>query len=365
MKKFMLFAAVASVAFVGCVNDETMEMVPQAKKISFDNPVMATQTRAEVTGEIYGTTYPEAEKFVVYAKQHAGELTTWAAASPFWNTANNDPITVSRKAAADWEEDGGTVYYWPKIDDNDIHLSFAAYSPAGLGTGTPTVTYGATGLTINGFTVDGTVANQIDLMYSERILNQQQTEGTGTAVPVVFKHALSSIVFSAIESDAAYTYKITDVEVKGLFATSGKFEETVTDGASYSADPKWTPATGTATTYKPILAAPFDVPADKAANFTGYGTDSKETSAILPIPQTVPTEAKVTITYTRTGSDGTKTYTATKNLLDFKNSSDETITEWKMGYRYNYQFQIGGTPKIFFAPSVTEWVDGGTVFIAI
>lgn len=365
MKKY-LFLAAASIALASCVNDEKMEMAPKAQKISFDMPVMGTQTKAEVAGEIYGSTYPETEKFVVYAKQHAGNLTTWAAAQSFWNTSNDNPITVSRKAAADWEEEGGKIYYWPKDDDNNIHLSFAAYSPAALGTTTPTVTYGGTGLTIDGFTVEGTVANQIDLMYSERILNQQQTTGTGVAVPVLFKHALSSIVFSAIESDDANVYNITSIKVDGKFATSGKFEEKVTDGPTYTASPKWTPQSSSATTtYQPTLAAAFAVPSSSAENFTGYNTASSTTSAILPIPQNVPAEATVTITYERTGTDGTKTYTVTKKLLDFKDSSSNNITEWVMGCRYNYQFQFGGTPKIFFSPSVTDWKDGGTVFIAI
>lgn len=365
MKKFLAFATLASVALVGCVNDEKMEMTSGAQKISFDNPVMSTQTRADYKGEIVGTTYPADEEFVVYAKQHPNNLTTWGAASSFWNTGNNDPIIVTQKAANDWEHES-IVYYWPKASDENIKLSFAAYSPADLGTvnSSVTVNYGPTGLTIENFNVESDVANQIDLMYSERILNQQQTGSTSTAVPVVFKHALSSIVFSAVENDNYATYSITSIKVDGLFATSGTFEEKVTDGPSYSAAPKWTPASGTSTTYTPASTFAFTVPVTTAANFTGDGTTLGRTSAILPIPQNVPDEATVTITYNRTATDGTKQYTATRKLKDFKNGST-TIDSWVMGYRYNYQFQFGGTPKIFFSPSVTEWKDGGTVSVAI
>lgn len=364
MKKFLAFATLASAALVGCVNDEAMEVTSEAQKLSFDTPVMSTQTRADHKGEIVGTTYPSEEEFVVYAKQHSGNLETWAAASPFWST-DDDPITVTQKAASDWEHES-TVYYWPKASDENIKLSFAAYSPAELGTANTnaTVNYGATGLTIDGFTVENTVADQIDLMYSERILNQQQTGITSTAVPVVFKHALSSIVFSAVENDDAATYKITSIKVDGLFATSGKFEETVTDGASYSANPKWTPAAGTNTTYTPAATCTFDVPVTTAANLTGEGTTLGRTSAILPIPQDVPEGATVTITYERTATDGAKQYTATKQLKEFTNGTT-TIESWVMGYRYNYQFQFGGTPKIFFSPSVTDWENGGTVSVAI
>ena len=35
------------------------------------------------------------------------------------------------------------------------------------------------------------------------------------------------------------------------------------------------------------------------------------------------------------------------------------------GKRYKYIIQFGGTSKIYFAPTVTEWVDGGTVTVTI
>ncbi len=367
MKKFLLFAAAASVALVSCVNDEKMEMTSDVQKISFDNPVMATQTRAEVTGEIYGTEYPEKEEFVVYAKQHAGPLATWAAASSFWNKTNDDPIIV-KKEGTYWEEKNNTDYYWPKASTEDIQLSFAAYSPAGLGTTPPTVSYEATGLTVDGFTVESTVASQIDFMYSERVLNQKRTTDTDAAVGITFKHALSSIVFSAIDTDDAATYKIHTVQITGDFAQSGKFEEGVTDGASYSnasGYPKWTPAAAASTTYQPILTAAFDVPTGTGTVFTGNDAASGKTSAILPIPQSVPDNAEVTITYTRSSTDGDVNYTVSKKLKDFKDGSNNTIENWAIGNRYTYHFIFGKTPKIYFSPTVTDWIDGGTVSIEI
>ena len=366
MKKFLAFATLASVALVGCVNDEKMEMTSGAQKISFDNPVMSTQTRAVVTGEIVGADYPETEKFVVYAKQHSKDLTTWAAASSFWNKNNDDPIIVGKESNY-WEEVNGNDYYWPKASADNIKLSFAAYSPSGLGSVTPTVSYGATGLTVDGFTVESTVASQIDFMYSERVLNQQRTESA--PVNIQFKHALSSIVFSAIEGDSGATYKIQAVKISGSFAQSGKFEEGVADGAIYqntTGYPKWTPAAGTSTTYQPSLAAAFVVPDDKPSLFTGDGTASTEKSAILAIPQVVPNDATVTITYTRSSTDGDITYTSDPiNLKNFKDGSNNTIKQWEIGKRYTYHFQFGETPKIYFSPSVLNWIPGGTVSVKI
>ncbi len=368
MKKFLAFATLASVALVGCVNDEKMEMTSGAQKISFDTPVMSTQTRAVVTGEIVGEVYPPTEKFVVYAKQHSGDLTKWAAASSFWNKNNDDPIIVG-KGDNYWEEENGNDYYWPKASYEDIKLSFAAYSPAGLGSVTPTVSYGSTGLTVDGFTVESTVASQIDFMYSERVLNNKRAENEEVPVNIKFKHALSSIVFSAIEGDDGATYKIQAVKISGSFAQSGKFEEGVDDGDTYkntTGYPKWTPTAGTSTTYQPSLAAAFDVPVGTASLFTGAGTASTEKSAILAIPQDVPNDATVTITYTRSSTDGDITYTPDPiNLKSFKDASSNTIEKWEIGKRYTYQFQFGGTPKIYFSPSVTDWQDGGTVFVEI
>ena len=382
MKKFLAFATLASVALVGCVNDEKMEMTSGAQKISFDTPVMSTQTRANFKGEIGDgentpgeIAYPDNEQFVVYAKQHAGYIDAWEddASKYFWGT-DKAYITVGQTQETQngspaytgkWEDVTGTEYYWPKDNtEEDYKLSFAAYSPAELNTGA-TATYGADGLTISGFAVDGTVANQYDLMYSGRILNCNYTNNATNGVQIKFNHALSSVVFAAVESDGANTYTINSIKIKGSFYTGGTFKENLTDGSTYTAEDiakaSWTSLTGNGvvTTYTPVLKK------------TSVDTESAEitygTSALLTIPQAVPADAEVTITYTvkADASHVETTNTVTKKLSDFKVGSSEPNSQWNRSNRYVYLFKFGGTAKIFFKPVVTDWtlIDAGSVEI--
>lgn len=349
MKKLMLLAATASVALVGCVNDEKMEMTSEAQKISFDNPVMNTQTRAEVNGEITVATYPESEKFVVYAMHSATELTlsTWANGTNFWGTDGTNGLTVQKEANGDWEHESKD-YYWPK----DGYLSFAAYSPAELSDG-GTVTYGNNGWTVTDFTVNGTVGNQIDLMCATPVFNQQEPE-TETGVPTVFKHVLSSIVFTAVENDDAYTYKINSITVRGDIAMNGNMSSTITGELNnLSMSFAWGHNGQSATSLNKALS--FDVP-ESSNEFFLSGTD-----ALLLIPQDNIGNVEVTLNISRTAAATSATepaYNKTVKLSDFKiSASENTVTKWEAGKRYVYNFTIGGTKKIFFTPSVTEWED--------
>lgn len=384
MKKFLAFATLASVALVGCVNDEKMEMTSDAQKISFDTPVMSTQTRALFKGEIGdgevnpGTvSYPNNERFVVYAKQHSGKMVAWESeeSKNFWG-ADKASIIVGQtwqlqdgniqSYSGEWKDVTGTEYYWPKDNTvEDYKLSFAAYSPAELNTGA-TAAYGADGLTISGFAVDGTVANQYDLMYSGRILNCNYTNNATNGVQIKFNHALSSVVFAAVESDGANTYTINSIEIKGSFYTGGTFKENLTDGPNYEvadiAKASWTDliGNGVVTTYAPVLKK------------TSVDTESAEitygTSALLTIPQAVPADAEVTIKYTvKADATGvvTDVNTVTKKLSDFKVGTSDPISQWNRSNRYVYLFKFGGTAKIFFKPTVTDWtlIDAGSVEI--
>ena len=82
MKKMLLMAAIASVVFASCVNDEVANPKNQIKKkIKFDNPVLYCNenSRANVTGEIGGGSYPQDENFVIYAVSHENDFAGWAA----------------------------------------------------------------------------------------------------------------------------------------------------------------------------------------------------------------------------------------------------------------------------------------------
>lgn len=332
MKKFLAFATLASVALVGCVNDEQMEMAQEAKKVSFNNPVMSTQTRANVKGEMNeGVTYNTNEDFVVYAKKSSTplDMSTWSTGTNFWK--DGEGLTVTYKNAGDWEHATDT-YYWPK----DGYLSFAAYSPAVLEDG-GSVVYGNGGWVVTDFKVNPTVGEQIDLMVSDPVWNQTEPD-TEKAVDINFKHTLSSIVFSVVENDDKHSYKINSVTVEGNIAMTGSMNNSL----------QWGHNGQTSTTL--TKAVNYDVTTIVTEFLNGE-------NAMLLIPQTNIGNVEVTLNITRTadGTNITETYNKTVKFSDFLITGGSNVTEWQQGKRYVYNFTIGGTKKIFFAPTVTNW----------
>ncbi|MBR2456742.1 MAG: fimbrillin family protein [Bacteroidaceae bacterium] len=358
MRRILLVATMASVALASCVKDESVDLTQQAKKLSFEAPVMGTQSRAYY-GEIQGGDYRTEESFKVFAKQHKGALTNWETAENFWSGALEAKYDATLEY---WDTD--TDYYWPNSDDN-VWLSFGAYSPATLTGTNAAAEYSNKGLTITDFEVSRDVAKQVDLMYSGPILNKKYTEANDIdGVDIIFKHALTSIVFSAIDSDPNAKYTITSIKVNGKFITKGTFCENLTAiNASGTAD--WTEKSGNDAPTEYILATGLTTVVGNANTVI-----TEKTSALLTIPHEeteMDDEATVTITYTVDPESGAADYDATKTvkLADFKISSTTSITEWNLGYRYTYQFNFGGTSKIYFKPTVAQWTDGGTATLTI
>lgn len=354
MRRILLVATMASVALASCVKDESVDLAQQAKKLSFEAPVMGTQSRAYY-GEIQTGNYPTEESFKVFAKQHKGELTNWENATDFWSGALEAKYDAT---LGYWDTD--TDYYWPNSDDN-VWLSFGAYSPATV-TG---ASYSNAGLTITDFEVSGTVATQVDLMYSGPILNKKYTEATDIdGVDIEFKHALTSIVFSAINADANAAYTINSIKVNGKFMKKGTFCENLT-AINATGTAGWSTKTGNTTSTEYTLATALTT-----AVQTSPTVITENTSALLTIPHTaaeLDDDATVTITYTVDPASGAADYEATKTvkLADFKTASNTSITEWALGTRYTYLFKFGGTSKIYFTPTVSEWANGGTATLTI
>lgn len=352
MKKHLFVAAVAGAALAGCVSEERMEQADKGQKLSFDAPALATQTRGEVTGEIAGTDYPDAEKFMVYAKLHeSGKFTEkgWSGSQDFWATENSAALEVSKEGST-WETEDD--YYWPH---KDFALTFAAYSPSVLPEGAQ-VSYGETGLTVTDFPVDMKNLSHTDLMYSGRIANKDASVGT-TGVNVPFKHALASVVFHTVEEDNHADYVINALTVHGNMYASGTFKENLANTGIDVTKSSWELAANkTAFSYTLVGTDEFTVTTEEQAITGG-------TTAMLPIPQDAPSDAAITITYTVTPTKG-KPYTRTDKkvpLTYFKKADSYSITEWNQATRYIYLIKFAGSElKIVFSPNVTEWLEGGT-----
>ena len=357
----MLFAAMASVVLTSCVNEDKEVMESASKKaISFDMPVMKP-TRA--AGEIDGTTYPVDETFKAFCKSYTGTYTDWTTGADYFNAAGEDVALIG----GNWSTT--PVHYWPELGNK---LAFAAYSPAVLGNAAAAtqITRTDAGIQIADFVSEPQSDKQYDLMYSQTVFDRNKSNNASSAVSLKFAHALSSIVFSSQKSDAAVGYKITDLEVTGTFVTEGDFNQGIVGSTSAenvyteTESPVWSDLKTSSVIYDPTFNA-FEVPAATPEIFT------QGTSAILAIPQGVPTDAKVIVTYEKTTNNTTTEHVAEIFLKDFKKAAAEGVTvadgidTWERGKRYVYRIAFGENQRIYFEPSVTDWVQEPTLIYTI
>lgn len=340
MKKFMLFAAMASVVLTSCVNEDMEVMESASKKaISFDMPVMKP-TRAQL-GEIIGTAYPEAESFKVYCKSYTGAYAGWEGATNYFD-ANGETVS---KSGTQWTTT--TPHYWPELGNE---LVFAAYSPADAA---GTYSQDNKGLQIANFTT-AAANNQYDLMYTARVTGKNKGNNGDAAVSMVFKHALTSVVFSAVAADDKATYNIKSLTVNGDFVTTADFNQNIATAADTDGTPVWTPDPAATTSYGILSGANVAV-ANSGVMLTGNGSAAEAKSALLLIPQGVNPDATVTINYEKTTTDGTLASTATVKLSDFK-AGGAGIDKWVMGNRYVYNIIFGANKPIHFSPSIeADW----------
>ncbi|MDY5773656.1 MAG: fimbrillin family protein, partial [Bacteroidaceae bacterium] len=292
MKKSFLLAAFAGILLAGCTSDEQTEVATSRtdNPIVFNSPIVNAQTRVAQPGEQVGQ-YNTSESFHVYGVWSESNLVSWGAATPYMDTDVNykENSTTDIKQNY-WASD--VTYYWPK----DGKLSFAAYSPADC---SGAKSYEATGLKIENFVIEETTANQYDLMYSERSLNRTYSSQLGssvtptyTGVDIQFKHALSSIKFLARtrEDYSNTTIRIKKIEIGGTYY-KGTFNETVTDGASYTSSPSWNVDNDIITTN---YVAYEDVTGKEITN----SNQPVQSNDVILLPQDLPNEAQFTITYT-------------------------------------------------------------------
>ena len=370
MKKSLLFATLVGAALTGCVNEEVATDLGKQKEMLFGNPALKTQTRANVLGEISGTSDYGDENFQVYAWTYQGNYAekTWNDLTRFFSEGGEE----ASKGQTYWNTE--TTHYWPGATYNVL---FAAYSPSTFdvkvkndGTGefeavqsttekpvvacAPTVTYDGTGVTIAGFKVQSVADYQYDLMYSDYAVDRNVTNNGSTAVNLQFNHALSSIIFSAaatkVQDDVHY--EIVDADLVGNFYTGGTFKQNI------GGTPAWTSeeTDKKACVYSPTFST-YTVTEDP-------GQFTQGRSAMLLIPQTVPAEAVLRLTYNKKSPSATLTTTVDIPLKDFVATKqvdgvnqEYSIAEWKPGVRYVYRIAFGENKPIFFNPTVSNWVE--------
>ena len=355
MKKMLLLAAFVGVAFTSCVNEEIKNESP-LQALRFDVPVMK-QTRANVKGEINGVHYDKGEDFKIFCKIYKGTFTGWEDTSTDirdYFSAGGDVAVNEGNGSQYWST--ATTYYWP---DAEYSLAFAAYSPAVLTTQPTSIKHEANGLQIKGFQTEADANEQYDLMYSDRVIDRTKNNNGSSAVPLVFRHALTSIIFSSEKEDNNVDYIIKSATLRGSFVQKADFNQDIDESVNLTnGAAKWeNPATATAANYEPSFTE-FHVTTTPTQFTQGE-------SALLLIPQSVPADAAVTIEYVKISSGVDTENTITIKLADFRQEGGTEITTWEMGKRYVYRIAFGQNKKIYFEPKTEDWVQEGTLIYEI
>ena len=377
MKKHLFLVALAGVALAGCDKNEVEAPATKQVKIGFASPVLYSNvdTKATVYGEIgshkyEGTetvySYPRDEKFQIFAVEHSGNLTTWDAAEPTEFNATAISYNSSLDAWAPLKDDGG-FYYWP---DNK-QLSFAAMSPAELDVTGAATSYSSEGLVISNFVVADDPAKQYDLLYSDRSINKTAADmkDYGASyyggIPIMFKHALSSIHFS-LKTDATETVHLLSIQLKNA-KNKGTFEENITDETEFIRNPEWTVASDAQTKSYTSFTGSIEFPLNPqyvSALAAIDGTEDNDVSyPLLMMPQALGNDVIVEVKYEVGGEEKTRTV----QLNQYPASAP--ITAWEVGTKYTYRLVYSREAQrddiIYFSPETDQWVDGGIIEVIL
>ena len=324
MKKFFMFAAMASVALASCTKNEPAASVEQGELITFDAPVVAPVTKAG-NAEFLG------DSFKVYSyyseeDEYDGTGTIYI----------NGAVVNKNLGDGKWKVDG-KEYYWPK----NGKLSFVAYSPVSVDASSD-----ADALTIE-YTVPSE-ANE-DLLVSA--WNNDLTYGTAGEVPLAFNHVLSSVNFTfaaMTESSAADVVGITKIELQEVNTSA-------TYTMQYSSVGEWG-----------ISSSP--------ANYTLYSGNkvllkslALTKNDLLLLPQTLSDDVILHVEYTlpADAADGTETTLAQEADIQLNTAiaNSSALATWAQGTKYNYTITFD-VQTMTFVPTVVEdanWVDGVNV----
>ena len=338
MKKTLVFAALASVALVGCTKNVEVAN-NDLNEITFETPVLAPATKAD---EFKGTTFPETADFAVFAWYNASELTgTHVDAGSLYMkdvTVNYDSTKDDTTTGAGaWKP--ASVYFWPK----NGFLAFDAYSPSSVSA----TCDATTGIAFSDFVASTSYDDQIDLLYSNRVINKQSSvehnNDTYDGVNIPFNHALSVVrVFvKASTATDANLIKVKSVTFKNI-KNKGDFSQAA-----------WT-------TKEDDVNLVIGDAADSTSSFAMSTAEKQYGKNHIVLPQVFTGDSAVLeIKYYILGQGGVEPLeqVAKLNLASQSAVGAENHTgSWLMGKRYNYHITFG-LNEIYFAPSITDWVD--------
>ena len=350
MKKFFMFAAMASVALVSCVKNEPATVMADQDEVTFEVPVLAPAVKS-VDETVEGAFDSD---FKVWGYFTEAQQTAFAPSALYMNGVNIELTTEGV-----WKSSEGK-YYWP----NNGYLTFVGYAPSDAN---GAYAVGNNGLNITGYTVDSDAAEDLlvsKISYNNTKLtsaNNHDTEAYSNGAEIVFEHALSSIQFTVKTTadivDNNYTLvvkKITilDAESKGDFAQ-------VLDGTSHQMEASEAANDGWSPKNVPADYVAYDgtgLTLTKDAQYTnGVAAQTENKTDLILLPQVIGDDVKLEVQYTlKNTSMGAADPILQTTTVDL---NETTVLQWLRGKRYTYNLTIK-LDEITFDPEVSAWVAG-------
>ena len=335
MKKYLLFATAACAALAACTKNEV-------KPVEIDQEI-TYQTIDTKAASAFSTSH----KFYSWAYILASSQTWKNDAASSKSYIENSLIEYVTDSNA-WKNKTAS-YYWPK----KAKLTFFAWSDA---TNSPSVSSHATvdcsndgGIKFDNF--DTSVDKNKDLLVSKIAADQTYNSSTtswSAGVPTVFYHVLSAMELTAKTN---VDYKTTKFKVKSVVFKNVLCKGTYTQGVDATKTPiesDWNTVTD---------KSRFDVysPTSPSSELSTTATplDAQDGDVRIYMPQTLPDDAKVAVSYQVTyGSTGiTDDVTIEKDLKNI-------FTEgWKPGYKYTLNIVIG-LDEVLWDPDIQPWENG-------
>ena len=358
MKRFICIFS-AFMLLVGCVKNDpvTPDWRGPKAEIAFECPVVGSLTKSAY--EL--TDYPDALDFRVWGYYSTGNVPV----------VTGDGLEGLYIDGAEFSRQGDTwassqgKYYWPA----NGNLHFLGYAPSDAAVTSADVTN--RGLQLAGYTVPLT-ADQ-DLLVS-RVLYAQTNPGAGVGAPIVFDHALSSIVFkvrSGIYGDRTLEdpdridtdLRVTKIELFGL-KNKGNFDQAMTTwtgneqmtspSAAQNPEKGWSGQSGSAdyTGYSSAVAGTVglvltDTPQLIHDKTLAVGDTDHELTNLILLPQVLSSNENAVLRVTsdmthsdyaeNNGEDGELWVTGQVAEIALK---DCGVLEWYRGYRYTYNITV-------------------------
>ena len=212
MKKVIFLSAIALAAAVSCSKSEVVDTKFGNEAIGFENYLgRDAQTKADVASV---TSLAADGGIGIYGYYTGDPANEWVENSEA-NLLQNEHLYWG---SIDGETEGwiyDKTAYW--TNDTDEY-TFFAYAPYGKATasqpegGNPQIEY----------TLPQTLANQVDLVYSNNNKNITKRE----SVALTFSHALArlSVTANAVKYADGLTFTVTDIAISGPFNTKGTFD---------------------------------------------------------------------------------------------------------------------------------------------